>query len=143
MWCCGALDFICSPSNSVIRKFYFWIVAGFSQHTFVYSRFSTKILFLYCLLLSIYLGFQLPDKCISDTISDCRNIACTSFVWSGNNLSWKYLYYEWSPENFAIYIFENNFKLSLKISFKNFKISHATINRKLIKQYQQITPFMC
>ena len=46
---------------------------------------------------------------------------------------WYYLH-ELSPENFAIYI--TNLKLLLKSRFKNLKISHAIINRKLIKQYQ-------
>ena len=35
-----------------------------------------------------------------------------------------------------IYIYICILKLSLKSRFKSFKISHATINRKLIKQYQ-------
>ena len=46
---------------------------------------------------------------------------------------WYYLH-KLSPENFAIYI--TNLKLLLKSRFKNLKISHAIINRKLIKQYQ-------
>ena len=46
---------------------------------------------------------------------------------------WYYLH-ELSSENLAIYL--TNLKLSSKSRFKNFKKSHTTINRKLIKQYQ-------
>ena len=53
-------------------------------------------------------------------------VAVISFLW--------YYLHELSPEHFAIYI--TNLKLLLKSRFKNFNISHATINRKLIKQYQ-------
>ena len=59
LWGCGALDFISLPSNPVIRKFYFWPVAGFYPCTFVYSRFSTKIQFPYCSLSSISI-FRFP-----------------------------------------------------------------------------------
>ena len=50
-------------------------------------------------------------------------VAVISFLW--------YYLHELSPEHFAIYI--TNLKLLLKSRFKNFNISHATINRKLIK----------
>ena len=46
---------------------------------------------------------------------------------------WYYLH-ELSSENLAIYL--TNLKLLSKSRFKNFKKSHTTINRKLIKQYQ-------
>ena len=62
------------------------LLTHFCLQPFFPQRFSFFTAFL---VLSLYLGFQLADKCISDTISDCRSIACTSFVWSGSNLSWK------------------------------------------------------
>ena len=54
--------------------------------TFVYSRFPPKVQFLYCLLssLSLNLGPQLAGKCVSNTFSDSRYIACTLFVWSNS-----------------------------------------------------------
>ena len=75
---------------------------------------------------------------------------------------WYYIH-DVSPENFAIYIYIyyiyilyilyiiyilyiyiyytyyiyiTNLKILLKSRFKNFKKSHTTVNRKLIKQYQ-------
>ena len=50
----------------------------------IHSLFPSKIQFLYCLLSSISLNFglKLAGKCISNNFSDCRSIACTSFVWS-------------------------------------------------------------
>ena len=45
-----------------------------------------------------------------------------------------YYLHELSPENFVIYIYVTNLKLSLKSRFKNSKISHIIINRKLIKR---------
>ena len=45
-----------------------------------------KIQFRYCLLssLSLNLGPQLAGKCVSNTCSDSRYIACTLFVWSNS-----------------------------------------------------------
>ena len=34
------------------------------------------------------LGLQIAGNCISDTLSDCRSIACTLFVCSGSKFSW-------------------------------------------------------
>ena len=54
--------------------------------TFVYSRFPSKIQFLYYLLssLPLNLDLQFTGKCFYDTFSDCRSIACTSFGWSSS-----------------------------------------------------------
>ena len=59
-------------------------ISGFYPSTFVYNRFSLKIQLVYCLLssLSLNLGLKFTGKCITNTFSDCRNLACTSFVWS-------------------------------------------------------------
>ena len=35
-------------------------------------------------------GLQFAGKCISNTPSDCRSIACTLFVFSGSNFSWDF-----------------------------------------------------
>ena len=82
---------------------------------------------------------RLVSQCFSrDTIDDmrdalCKELFCFVVVVVVIPILWYYLH-ELSPENFAIYI--TNSKLSLKSRFRNFKISHATINGKLIKQYQ-------
>ena len=86
-----------NPStNQNHRKFYlncqiicdiiFSTHPGFYPSTFGCSRFSPKLQFLQCLLgsLSLNLGVQFTGKCISNTFSDCRSIACTSFVWSNS-----------------------------------------------------------
>ena len=62
------------------------LLTHFCLQPFFPQRFS---FFTACLVLSLHLDFQLADKCVSDTISDCRSIACTSFVCSDSNLSWK------------------------------------------------------
>ena len=36
------------------------------------------------------LGLQFAGKCISKNLSDCRSIACTSFVYSGSMISWNF-----------------------------------------------------
>ena len=84
---------------------------------------------------------RLVSQCFSrDMIGDMRDALCKELfcfvvvvVVVVIPILWYYLH-ELSPENFAIYI--TNSKLSLKSRFRNFKISHATINGKLIKQYQ-------
>ena len=81
---------------------------GFYSNTSFYSRFSPKIEFLYRLLslisswgapmvvtkgkiCEIYVSrWKIAGKLISDTLSDCRSIACTSFVSSDSNLSWNF-----------------------------------------------------
>ena len=78
---------ICSFNRYVPQKINFIPpIAGFYPRTFVYSRFSPKIQFVYCLLssLSLNLVLQFAEKCITNTFSDSRNLACTSFVWSNS-----------------------------------------------------------
>ena len=36
------------------------------------------------------LSFQIAGKFISDTLSDCRSIACSSFVCSNSDISWNF-----------------------------------------------------
>ena len=77
MWGCGAIDFISLPSNPVIRSFNFDLWQGFTHALLSTAFFPQKFsFFTACLVLSLYLGFQLADKYISDTISDCRSQNC-------------------------------------------------------------------
>ena len=90
LWGCGSLDFISLPLNPVIKSFTFDLWQAFTHTLLSTAFFLQRFSFVTaCLVLSLYLGFQLADKCIFDTISDCRILACISFVWSGSNLSWK------------------------------------------------------
>ena len=107
-----------SSSSSLLLLFLlkFWSVVGlwgFRFHQLVFKHSQKEVLILTCgrvllthfclqpffpqrfsfftawLVLSLYLDFQLADKCISDTISNCRSIACKSFACSNSNLSCK------------------------------------------------------
>ena len=79
------------------------IFSGFYSSTFIYSHFSPKkSFFTVCLNKFLHkglphwhqnenfwsLGLQIAGRHISDSLSDCRSIACTWFVCRGSNFSW-------------------------------------------------------
>ena len=84
--------FVVFGSNYFLEKYYFIVLflvnskAGLNPSTFVYSRFSLKIQFLYCLLSSLFLwGAPMEGrewmsldsgKSICNTLPNCRSIAC-------------------------------------------------------------------
>ena len=54
------------------------------------------------------LGLQFAGKCISKTLSDCRSLACTSFVCSDSNFSW----------NFRVFFGSFEGKLTRRVKWK-------------------------
>ena len=137
---CGALDFISLLSNPVIRMFYFWRL-GLSREIIVTQCFSCDMFdemfyaknFICCCCCCCYyfLSLVLYTWCKSRELRYIYiYIIYTYYIYYILYIFYIYIYIYYT------YIYITNLKILLKSRLKNFKKSHTTVNRKLIKQYQ-------